>query len=127
MTDEETMQAASWALIIALKTANSALHELIKNHLQHRNKQRAGALYKYIRNWLNPINNTSLSRKQLEDYDDYMEDHSAAAFETIMIACASVPNSQIDWFINEVEKLAYLAQNKDKNEKQTEVRQKETT
>lgn len=117
MTDKKREALSySWALIVALKTAASAAFTLSNDHLRGRSKQRAKSLYSYLKNWLNT--GQAKVNRELEEYDDLIEDNASAGLE-LLVSAASVPNDQVDWFIEQIDGLVFAAQNraqKDVNE-----------
>lgn len=102
MKNKDQELAISWALIVALKTAQSAAFTLHSDHLKGRNKQRVGNLYRFINTWMKQT--TLENRKAFAEFDDMIEDNATAAFETFMLI-AGIPNQNIDAFMDGVNKL----------------------
>lgn len=106
MTQEEQKRLASiWLLITSLNAARYAMVELNIAGMKQDRKQKFRALESQIKSFLEKMPKDSL-----------VHDHSfenVGAMTEVVAMVAQLPFTQIEWFLNEVNKLSFAAVNRE--------------
>jgi hypothetical protein len=106
MTHQEDKRLASiWLLITCLNAAKYALVELETKHMKQDRKVRFKALEQQIKSFLQYMPKDSLVHNQSFE--------NVAAMTETMAMIAQLPATQIDWFLEQVNRLSFAAVNRE--------------
>ncbi len=108
----ERKTASYWLLITALNTAKYAIVELEPSGMKFQHKQQFTMLQNAIHGFLSNIQKKT-SKEDKELLDSMSFENVAALAETFAMI-SQIPEPQIEWFLNETNKLVYASVNNER-------------
>lgn len=108
---DERKTVSYWLLVTALNTSKYCIAELEPSGMKFQQKQQFTMLHNAIHGFLATMQQKT-TKKDKEFLDSQSFENVAALVETFSMI-AQIPAPQIEWFLNETNKLVYAAVDKE--------------